>query len=375
MAVVTTAWLTQTLSTKLGVSIGLEMASQLGAILFEKEDLDVRGYDRLVRDEAALKLNEARKETQLALQLAERNDMGREVKTGLFTLSRQLQRSQERVKLSEAIPINFRDVNEEGIKLVNLMVLTESFAILEEAKKNADAIADQTGDAVKAYADGVKSRTRSIERMLDFRRMSLKIKDEQLLKLLADSNPDIFESVRGLATVLFKAKEMKPPKYFDGRYHEKLQGPLLEIVDVLSQERGPVVGLSELSAEFNRRYPGIEYSQEHLERAVTGLCDLGLLESLESSESGYKIVKLKPLKLTDSYQQVLTLVAMDKALIDNGITREEVMQRLGLTSDLSERVLEELSRDDIAWKHESKYYFPGLSEAAYEVKKDALYVS
>ncbi len=99
MAVVTTAWLTQMLSTKLGVSFGLEMASQLGAILFEKEDLDVRGYDRLIRDEAALKLNEARKETQLALQLAEQNDMGREVKMGLFTLSRQLQRSQERVKL------------------------------------------------------------------------------------------------------------------------------------------------------------------------------------------------------------------------------------------------------------------------------------
>ena len=369
------AWITQAIASKLGIGLGLELASQLYHFLFlEKPPSDMVSYDRLVRDEAAGKLREAKNEVQTALGTADHKTM-EEFKNRLFIISHQLNQIQGKIKFSDPLPSPLGRLDEEGIKYTNLVMLCECFAVLEDTRKIADIIDPDESETVKGLMETIKSRMRQIERILDLRKMAIKIQDRKLLQTLGEINPEVYDSIRGLATIIYSADELKPPRFFKGKYYEKLRGRVLDLADKLNRERGPILGLSELCVEFNKRNPSVKASQENIKRAVESLCDFGLLEGLETSESGFKIVKLKPFQLSSSYQEVIMMVQRDRELLKNGVTREEVMQQLKMSPELTSRVLEDLCKDDIAWKHGTKYYFPGLSETAYTVKKQSFYVS
>ncbi|HUS78448.1 MAG TPA: hypothetical protein VM050_07295, partial [Patescibacteria group bacterium] len=297
------------------------------------------------------------------------------LKGQIFNLTNMMRRTQEKVRYSEGLPRPMGKIDTDGIKYVNLMILCEAFAVLEDTKGGADALERSEVAKCREIVDKVRERLRQLERILEVRSTAITVQNRQLLKILADTNPELFGSIKGLATVLFQADAMKPPIFFRGKYHEKLQGPILDLSDKLAIERGPIIGLSELSVEFGRSYPAIEYTQEDLEKAVEGLYERGLLDDIETAESGFKILKLKPMKLTPDYEQVIALVSTDRGMIEKGVTVEELMQKLGRNRELTMSILEELSEDEVAWKHESKYYFPGLSEMAMEVKRQGLYVS
>jgi len=368
------AWITQAIASKLGIGLGLELASQLYHFLFlEKPPSDMVSYDRLVRDEAAGKLREAKNEVQTALGTADHKTM-EEFKNRLFIISHQLNQIQGKIKFSDPLPAPLGKLDEEGIKYTNLVMLCECFAVLEDTRKIADIIDPDTRENIKGLMETVKARMRQIERILDIRKMAIKIQDRKLLQTLGEINPEVYDNIRGLATIIFSADELKSPRFFKGKYYEKLRGRVLNLADELCRERGPILGLSELCVEFNKRSPSAEASHENIEKAVGSLCNFGLL-GLETSENGFKILKLKPLKFTSSYQEVIMMVQRDRKLLKNGVTKEEVIQRLKMSPELTSRVLEDLCKDDIAWKHGTKYYFPGLSEAAYTVKKQSIYVS
>ena len=375
MAIPSIAWISQTIASKLGISLGIELVTQLSSILFDEKDTDFASYDRYVRDEAAQKLREAKNELQKSLFIADQVNLSTKYKKEIFIMSRLIENAQEKIKYAVFLPFNKDIIYEDGIKYINLITLCECFAILEDTRKFTDSIDSLKKEVFYELLNNDKSRLRKIEKILDFRNMCFKTRDANLLKALSDTNPEIFENVRGLVTVLFKANEMKPPRFFKGKYHEKLQGPLLELVDDLALERGPIVSLSEIYVEFSKRHPNIQFSNEHLEKAVINLCDAGLLEGFEKAESGYKIVKLKPLKLTESYKNVIILASQNRNIVKNGVTKEELMQLLEMPSKLISMTLEELCKDNIAWYHDNRYYFPGLSETAYSMKKQIYYVS
>jgi len=370
MAIPTVAWLTQYLGTKVGIYLGLELATEMATMLYLQErDLDLETHDRRVRDESVQRLIQARNEANKALSVADQMQ-NQQLKRDIFRLSRQMKPLQDSIRFAE--PVDPQNRNREGVKYINLVVLAESFAILENIRNITDKLNSNEETGLDEKIQDIRGRLRNIEKILDVRRMSIQVKDETLMNVISDSSPELYENVRGMATVLFKADEMKAPRFFKGRYHEKLKAPVLELTEEMSKGRGPILSLAELVLEFRDRYTMYETSNEDIEKAVTKLVDEGLLESLEFSDKGYKIIKLKPLRLTDSFQQVLTVVSSSQEMMEQGVSSEDIVQVTGLLPEVSHEVLEDLCKEDIAWKHESKYYFPGLSESANTVKQKEL---
>ncbi|HUS79340.1 MAG TPA: hypothetical protein VM050_11860, partial [Patescibacteria group bacterium] len=198
MALPTMAWLSQTLASKLGISLGLELASQLSDILFfEQAEMSLSQYDRMVRDEAAGKLNEARKEGRLALQIADQRNESR-LKGQIFNLTNMMRRTQEKVRYSEGLPRPMGRIDTDGIKYVNLMILCEAFAVLEDTKGGADALEQSEVAKCREIVDKVRERLRQLERMLEVRSTAITVQNRQLLKILADTNPELFGSIKGL---------------------------------------------------------------------------------------------------------------------------------------------------------------------------------
>ena len=140
------------------------------------------------------------------------------------------------------------------------------------------------------------------------------------------------------------------------------------MVDDIVLERGPVIGLTEFYTEFLKMYPNIKVNEKDFEKTINSLSNNGYLEELSQEKSGYKIVKIKPIKMTPMYQEILTFVSLNKNYLNNGVKGEDMVRDLKINASIVDSTLDEMTKNDIAWKHENKYYFPGLSKEASEIK-------
>jgi hypothetical protein len=127
-------------------------------------------------------------------------------------------------------------------------------------------------------------------------------------------------------------------------------------------------------SDFIKEYPNVNINQPDLEKAIRELTGKGMIDNFTEIDKGFKIIKIKPLKFSDSYQNVITLVSNNQPFLENGLSKEELSANMNYSVSLSEQLLDELASDDIAWKHGVKYYFPGLDGSAYHLKTTAVEV-
>lgn len=348
---------------KLGVGIGIEVASQLASLVMYQGERDPVEYDVEVRGEATKVLMDARNELKNTLFIADMKKV--DLKQELFLVQRQINAVADKIRYSDMLRTNLTDVNRETISYLNIIILSRGYALLKTIRQITDEL-ELHGNQISVLA--IKSGIREIEQLAEIRNMMLTLDDRNVLNVISEQNPEVFMSLRSLASVVYKMEEMKKPLVYKSKYYERVQNSVLYMVDDTMASRGSILSLTEFYKDFQQTFPNMEVSPNDFEKSVNALVGKGMLETLESTSSGYKIVKLRPLKMTESYQQVVTVVSTDISILEKGVTREELAEAMNYDLVTSEQMLEELSKDDVAWKHEARYYFPGLAESAYKLK-------
>jgi len=253
------------------------------------------------------------------------------------------------------------------------MLLSYTHSLLSKIKNINDATEYEEENNVN-YSE-IKNIIRESEQILEIKSMLINLDNKNILKYLSDNNPELFVKLRSLAGIMHGMDEIKKGLYPTAKYREKIQGRLLYMLDDVIENRGPIVSFSELYSDFIKENPNVEINQSDLEKAIQELSKTGMIDDFIDADEGYKIIKIKPLKFSDTYQKVITFVSTNQIFLENGVSKEELALELDFSVTLSEQVLNELATDDIAWKHGIKYYFPGIAESAYKLKTTAVEVN
>jgi len=355
-------WISQSLTTKLGVSVGVEFASQLASFI-QGEDENLIVYEQQLKEQAISALTAAENEILDALYYRELDPT---IKRRIFLLSkRQLPALSNKISFSGTSD-GLSEENKNNISYLNVMLLSYTQSILSKIKNINDALEDNTQNELD-YSE-ITHIIREVEQILEIKSLLLNIDNKNILKYLSDNNPELFVKIRSLAGIISRMEETKKSRITPHKYHEKIQGYLLYILDDIINDRGPIVSFRELYSDFIKAYPNVEINQPDLEKAVQELCVKGMIDNFTEVDEGFKIIKIKPLKFSDSYQNVIIFISNNQPFLENGISKEELAATMNYTITLSEQLLDELASDDIAWKHGLKYYFPGLAESAYKLK-------
>lgn len=360
MAAPLLVWISQSLTTKLGVSVGVEFASQLASFIHGDDD-NLIVYEQQLKEQSISSLTSAKNEIKNALYYW---DLDQRKKRSLFLLSRQLTSLSDKIRYSGTSD-GLNEDNKNNISYLNVMMLSYTQSILSTIKNINDAAEDKTLDEFD-YSEVTKI-IRAVEQILEIKSLLLKIDNRNILKYLSDNNPELFIKLRSLAGIIHRMDEIKKgPLTRD--YHEQIQGRLLYMLDDVINNRGPIVSFREIYSDFVKEYPNVVVTQPDLEKAIQELSMKGMIDNFTEVGDGFKIIKIKPLKFSDSYQNVITFVSSSQLFLENGISKEELSATMNYSITISEQLLDELASDDIAWKHGVKYYFPGLAESAYRLK-------
>lgn len=362
MAVPLLVWVSQSLTTKLGVSVGVEFASQLSSFI-QRDDDSLIVYEQQLKEQAITALTSAKNEIKDVLHS---RDLDQKKKRSIYLLSRQLISLSNKIRYSGTSE-NLKDENKNNISYLNVMLLSYTHSILSKIKNINDTTEYETNDNVD-YSE-IKNIIREAEQILEIKSLLINVDNKNILKYLSDNNPELFVKLRSLAGIMHRMDEMKKPRFTPShKYHEKIQGFLLYMLDEIIDNRGPIVSFSELYSDFIKEYPNVEINQLDLEKAIQELCKTGMIDNFTEVDEGFKIIKIKPLKFSDTYHKAITFVSNNQLFLENGVSKEELATNMDFSVSLSEQLLDELATDDIAWKHGVKYYFPGLAESAYRLK-------
>lgn len=362
MAVPVLGWITQNVAMKLGVAIGVDFAMAMAETIQSQGEKDIGEHDQKVRTQSIQNLSNARielKDTQMLAKLGEHN-----IQRDVFLLSRQLSGLVDKIRFSGLPKSELSDSSKEAVTYLNIILLSKTYSVIQQVRELNDSLSSG-----EEYDLGVlRAALRDAEGVVEIRGVLAQVDEENIIKYVADMNPELFVSVRALAGMMYRMEEMKKPAISTGRYVERVQGLTLYILDDVLKQRGPIVGFTELYNDFRETYPRVEVTQKDYLTAITGLSEQGMIEGLTERGDGYKVIKIKPLKLTEPYENVLSFLTGNIEFLESGVSREDLAVQLGYTPTFSEDILEEMASDDIAWKHEGKYYFPGLAETAYTLK-------
>jgi hypothetical protein len=262
--------------------------------------------------------------------------------------------------------------NKKKILYINTMILSNTFSILSQLKDVVDGLYEN--DLTYLDTGTIRNSIREIENIVEIKNVLQDYGDKDVMLLLSENNPDLFVKIRALSGIIYRMEEMKKPLLDKSRYYEKIEGYTLFLLDEVVEQRGPIVSMNQLYMDFMREYPNIELNQEDFDKSINNLVNQGMIESAYTTGDGFKVVKIKPLMLTEHYQRTLELVLYNLHFLDTGLTKTDLSTNLGYNLDLAENVLKEMSKEDIAWEHEGKYYFPGLTEQALTMKQENLEV-
>lgn len=358
MAASLAVWATQSLGSKLGIGIGIEFASQIYDVLTNREQKNLIEYDKMVRSQSVDAILRAKMELKNATITVQDSIFKKET----FDLSRRFDSLKKKIEYSEA-PINeFNEQNRDTISYMNVLIMGKSMSLLDKTRSIVD---EQEIEAKRGIVGETVLEIRSTEKYNDLRNMLVKTNEPNILKNLSSMEPELFVDIRNIAGISYKVGTRKTILN-QSQFFEDLRGSIILMLDDLMIRRGPIMGLAEMYEEYIKEYPTVEVSDRDFEKAVLQLTDSGYLEDLTINREGYKIVKIKPMKMTDLYHEVINIVGSNQDFISKGVVMEDLLVDLQVEASLLESTLTEMEQSDIAWKHENKYYFPGLSQSALE---------
>ena len=212
MAVPVVAWLSQSLVRKLGVGMGIEFASQLAALVMYQGERDPVEYDMEVRGVAIKVLLDARNEIKNTLFITDMKKM--DVKQELFLVQRQINAVSDKIRYSDMLRNNLTDVNQKTISYLNIIILSRGYALLKTIRQITDEL-ELHGNQISVLA--IKSGIREIEQLVEIRNMMLTLDDRNVLNIISEQNPEVFMSLRSLASVVYKMEEMKKPMLYKSK--------------------------------------------------------------------------------------------------------------------------------------------------------------
>jgi hypothetical protein len=365
------AWISEALISKLGVSLTVEFGSQLAEILRTIDEKTTQEYELAIRNQSINNLNQSKLYIRDILYITQDN-LSKTLKKNMFYLLRQISSLSEKISYSGLIGNKINEDSKRKILYVNTLILSNTFSMLTELKKLIDEVYEEK--LLDINTEKIRNIIREIENIIEIKNVIQNYGDRDIMVILSENNPELFVKIRALSGILYRMEEMKKPLLDKSKYYEKIQGYTLYLLDDVVKKRGPIVGLNHLYLDFIQEYPKIEINQIDFERSITNLIEKGMIEGISTKGQGYKVVKIKPLKLTNYYQEAIELVLLNMHLLETGLTKEDLSINLGYNIDLAEDILDEMAKEDIAWKHEDKYYFPGLAEQALKLKTKKLEV-
>jgi hypothetical protein len=369
MAIPLIGWISEALISKLGVSLTVEFGSQLTEILQNSSEKTVQEYELHIRNQSLNNLNQARIDTKDILYFIQDNKDKSLIKN-LFYLSKQLSNLSDKIRYSGLISSKVSDVNKKKIIYINTIILSNTFSILSEIKENMDKLYEE--DLTHIETKIIRDNIREIQNILEIKNIIQNYGDKDIMLILSENNPDLFIKIRALSGIIYRMEEIKKPIIDRSKYYEKINGYTLFLLDDVARLRGPIVSLMHLYMDFKKEYPNVEISQNDFEKSINELVKQGMIESISTKGEAYKVIKIKPLMMTEQYQRTLELVLYNLNYLETGLTKEDLSINLGYNIDFAENILKEMSKEDIAWKHENKYYFPGLAEQAFTLKTDSI---
>ncbi len=365
MALPLAAWVSQSLASKLGIGLGIEFASQLYDVLTDREEKSLIEHDKMVRSQSVDAVMKARMELKNATFMDD--DPGR--KRDVFMFSRRLDGLKNKIEYSEAPLDDQNEKNRDTISYLNILIMGKSLSLLDKTR----SLSDETDAEIKiTIISEAIQEIRTTEKYNDLRNMLIKTNEPNILKNLSNIEPELFINLRNLAGISFKINTSKKSILNKSQYYDDLRGSILMMLDDLVIRRGPVIGLAEMYTEYKKEYPIAEVTEGDFEKTVTNLSENGYLEDVTQNDKGYKIVKIKPIKMTGLYQEIINYVGSTPRFQQNGVIIEEMVLELQLNPSLAESAFEEMEKNDIAWKHDNRYYFPGLSLKATEIRLETV---
>jgi hypothetical protein len=372
MTVPIIGWVSQALISKLGVSVTVEFASQLAEIIQHSDEKTIQEYELTIRNQTINNLNKTKLEIKDIMYLNQyKNDDS--LKRNLYLLSRQISSLSDKISFSGLIDNRLSEENKKKIIYINTLILSDSYSILSNIKNMADTSYENNIENNKTEL--IRRYIRDIENILEIKTITQNYEEEDISYFLSENNPDLFVKIRALTGIIYRMEEMKKPLIYQSKYHEKIQGYTLYILDEVIKKRGPIISLTQLYLDFKKEYPNIEVNQLDFEKSINTLVEQGMIENIKATGEGYKIVKIKPLMLTDYYQTIIDLLTKNTNYLENGLSKEDITLNLGYDPNVTDSVLSEMEKNDLAWEHQGKYYFPGLAESAYKLKVKTLEVA
>lgn len=371
MALPLIGWVSEALISKLGVTLTVEFGSQLAEVLQSSDKKTIQEYELLIRNQSLNNLNQARLDVKDILYLSQDNK-DKSLNRNLFYLSKQISNLSDKISYSGLIGNKVSENNKKKIIYINTIILSTTFSILSKLKDSIDKLYE--GDLTYLRTDIIRDSIREIENILEIKNVIQNYGDKDIMVLLSENNPDLFIKIRALSGIIYRMEEMKKPLIGKSKYYEKIQGYTLFLLDDVVKQRGPIISLTHLYMDFKKEYPNIEVTQIDFEKSINNLVEQGMIESIGTKGEGYKVIKIKPLMLTEYYQRTLELVLYNLHYLETGLTKEDLSINLGYNLDAAENVLNEMAKEDITWEHEGKYYFPGLAEQAFTLKTKSIEV-
>ncbi|MHA1112500.1 MAG: hypothetical protein ACTSRE_15510 [Promethearchaeota archaeon] len=361
-------WVSQALVSKLGVFLTIEFGSQLAEVLQSRYEKTIQEYELDIRNQSLNNLNQARLDIKDILYLSQDNKE-KSFNRNIFYLSKQISNLSDKISYSGLIGNRVSENNKKKIIYINTIILSITFSIISELKNVKDKLYE--GDLTYLRTEIIRKNIREIENIIEIKNIMQISGDENIMLILSENNPDLFIKIRALSGIMYRMEEMKKPLIGKSKYYEQIQGYTLFLLDEVVKQRGPIVSLTHLYIDFKKEYPNIELNQTDFEKSINNLAEQGMIESISKKGEGYKVIKIKPLMLTEYYQKTLELVLYNLHYLETGLTKEDLSINLGFNLDHAETVLDEMAKEDIAWEHEGKYYFPGLAEHAFTLKTES----
>ena len=233
---------------------------------------------------------------------------------------------------------------EEDIKKQGLLKKRGSelaIAELEQLIKDVKALHRRLEDLEKKYGDELKKNPKAAQELMELRAE---------LGLPTYIGLNEVQQKKGLLSKLFGKVG----------FHEYLALQLLEIAKNRQEVTGGLISVAELLIRINKKVKGVIYTIDDVFTALKILERNKLIYKVRELESGFKVVEVVPLNLTNAHEEVLRLAHR----FNGELSYETIMKHLNWNLAKTEAVIKELEEKQLVYTKVTaegpRIYFPSI---------------
>jgi hypothetical protein len=351
-------WWAQEIGKSSAMAVSAKAVGKLRESLFgiPTNAKEMEAYDKTTIVQAVSELSVLEQELSFAVNtMVKLNDKNLIVKLDHSKLS--LERLRDSIGFSQHFEIK-KNTDSRGLAYIDSLLLARCYAASEATKSAFTTGAEVDKAEVTAFLRKLDEEFRNIDQISHIRSLAVEMPLNQLLKILEEQNPQLYEAIKSVALFALTVESEKKPLLKKGDYYKKIGARTLLVAHKL-EEKTPYVGLKEFFLDFKKANPDlVDIQFSDVEKSLVLLQKEGWLSGVERTPDGNKIVVFRL-----DHHSVLQAVDKDVVLQSQGVTAEELALRTGWSVDYSKRVLDNMETTESARRVTgedglARWYFP-----------------